>query len=1229
MYARGAHVYDADGDGYQDLLVLGSYKNIWLYHGNGTGDMGRAEVVCTMYNLPTDPRFLDVDQDGDPDLLGIWSGGGSGPDTLAWFENDGTGSFGERHFIAAPLNSISDHELADMDMDGDIDAVFISYEGNALVWCANGGNLVFGPPQPTVDVNGSWTLAVGDLDSDGDNDLAFNLPDTQGATWIRNLGNGTFTAAQTFSGLQVSELGTEDLDEDGDADLVARYSSTSGLFQFTNDGSGSLLPAAQIGPSGSLDGFVDINNDGIRDSWGLSTQFSSAGYSPGNGAGQFGPSVGLFEYTSITVNFLTWGDLNNDGALDMISMWYDDGLDAVWWQPNDGNGGFPSYNTPISRGMDAPRSIATGDIDGDGDEDLVAVMRSNLKISWLENNGTGQWAEHPIRSWPVGWTAGEQVNTGDADGDGDLDVLITTHDGLYTGSAYWNLNDGAGQFTDGPGFVGHATGYGRFRSVQVDLNQDGLMDLLAFKDSVYYWENIPGSPFHYAVGLTMSGEPGDWGFNSGDVGDVDGDGDVDIVVRGLALLENAGDMTFSAPQTIAEEDTGPIVRLADIDGDGDPDIVAQAGNPRAVVWWENDGGYFIERHAVGPTSGTDYEFALLVEDLDGDGDVDIAAPLENNAPAFYLNHGDGSYTAPVLLREPGGLCSALCSGDFNGDGLLDLAMGLDGTSIWTTAGYGGSPYQLSGTIYIDTDGDGVRDPGEAPLPGAQLLLDPPTGSAYVQADGSFTAHVAEGTYTISAIAPSEDWQPTAPVSHTVTVNSGTPIATGLDLGFWDPTPQDSLIVSITPSFLTCAGPVPLWATVVNTGTTTVSTSLHVGIDPLLDYVGADPTPDAILGDTLVWNADTLHPFGSRTVAITVNMPGASFAGDPVHTGIRAPGISLASGSALETIADRVDTITCGGVSNVKLCDTPSEGQEDRVPLNSAYLDYTILFQNTGTDTAHTVIVSDVPDALLLADGLVVIGSSHPFDLSVTDMTDWMEWTDCRFTFNDIDLPPAGVDPVGSEGFISVRFPIDQAHAQHGAYVMNTAHISFLGAELTTTTSYATVVLADCGLVPQPVIHDTVIGGNPYFYETSGEDAYDDYDWFLNGNLMTGGFLGAFEHYMINYDFPGVFTVQVTDLAGCTAISEPFAWMTTGITSANRGRWRLFPNPATGNVRILSAEPVERITLTDATGRMVADRRFAKSTDLFFPRDDLSPGLYHLLLRDATGARIGSAPIIYE
>ncbi len=54
--------------------------------------------------------------------------------------------------------------------------------------------------------------------------------------------------------------------------------------------------------------------------------------------------------------------------------------------------------------------------------------------------------------------------------------MVTSHDGLYTGSCGWYLNDGSGTFTDGSGFVGHSTGYGSFNSVRADLNQDGYVE---------------------------------------------------------------------------------------------------------------------------------------------------------------------------------------------------------------------------------------------------------------------------------------------------------------------------------------------------------------------------------------------------------------------------------------------------------------------------------------------------------------------------------------------------------------------------------------------------------------------------------------------------------------------------------------------------------------------------------------------------------------------------------
>ena len=1215
--ALGAFAGDVDGDGDEDLLIPGDGKYIWLFRNEGANDFSRAEEACAMPSLPAMHRFIDLDQDGDADFIGKWDGASSAPDTLAWHANDGTGHFGNRQYIAADQENINDMEFLDVDSDDDLDAVSLSMVSDRVEWYANNGSMVFGGPnlaaEPPTTTN---TFTAGDLDGDGDPDLAYELSGSDGFTWLANDGTGTFSVAQVIDSIDVYGLTAADPDGDGDDDLVGNHSFYLDLRWYENDGSGQLQPAESIADNNqSLWGMLDVNDDGLSDLMFYST--GTARYSPGLGAGQFGEPEEIF-LPGFDTNFITWGDLNGDGAQDFITNWTESALEGVFFKLNDGNGTFTGDRFPISQRAEDPTSLVSGDLDGDGDQDLGAVFLSGHKVSWFENPGNSDWREHIVDIWGDAWPHPEQANAGDADGDGDLDLLVTSHDGLYTGSCGWYLNDGSGTFTDGSGFVGHSTGYGSFNSVRADLNQDGLMDLLAFKDSVYYLENIPGSGFHYAVGLPV---PGEWGFNTGDVGDVDGDGDPDIVVRGLSLLENAGDMTFSAPQTIVEEDSGPVVRLADMDGDGDPDIIAQAGNPRAVVWWENDGGYFIERHAITGTRGTDNEFVFLVEDFDTDGDMDIAAPLESGAPAYFLNHGDGTFIAPVLLREPGGMCSALCSGDFNGDGLRDLAMGLDGNSIWTANGYGASPYQLSGSIYIDGDGDGIHDPDEAPLPGAQVHLDPPTGSVAVQADGSFTAYVAAGTYTIAGSAPSEDWQPTAPTSHTATVDSGTPTATGLDLGFWDPTPQDSLIASITSSFLTCAGAVPFWATVVNTGTTTVSTSLRVGVDPLLDYVGADPTPDAILGDTLVWNTDTLHPFGSRTVAITVNMPGASFVGDPVHTGIRASGISLASGSPLETEASRTDTIACGSTSNVKSCDPPGEGIHHTIPFATPYLDYTILFQNTGSSTAHTVIVRDQLPAALLVEGLVVTGSSHPYTIMVDQY--WESLTEYRFTFIGIDLPPQSIDPLGSQGFISLRLPVDHANAGHGTYVTNYASIDFLSEEMTGFTSYADVVLTDCDLL-QPGIYESAGSGQTSLNSTEGYDYYEHYTWYLNGEALPGT-----NWWNLWPDQSGLYTVEVTDQFGCVVMSEPYAWVMQGLGIPDPRGWRMFPNPATGDVRVVSSESVQGITLIDVTGRKVFEDRFSPRNEMVLERGALPSGLYHIVLYGAGSHRLGTDRIVFE
>ncbi|MGE0622637.1 MAG: putative Ig domain-containing protein [Pseudomonadales bacterium] len=327
-------------------------------------------------------------------------------------------------------------------------------------------------------------------------------------------------------------------------------------------------------------------------------------------------------------------------------------------------------------GNGKPGWSSAGDIDGDGDADIIAG--GGFALHWYEAPG---WTLHPIENaTTVGGNGGLVF---DVDGDGDLDVVST----LYNSDLTWWENPGSGSVT-GP-WVRHTvdsniSSFGHDLALG-DIDSDGSIEVVAlYVGDGVFWYDIPSDP---AVSVwnrvQIAASLGEERVGLA-VGDLDQDGDVDVVASN-SWFERPGNPSTSAWNE-RQLFSVPVQSIAvyDINSDTRPDVVAAEGfaYPNGRILWaeapiDPQVGIWME-HSI--ASNLDGPENLWVGNLDQDGFPDVVTGEMGTSTGFgdfdsslliYQNDGVGNWNEEVV-RENVGVSARIHPVDIDGDGDIDF-----------------------------------------------------------------------------------------------------------------------------------------------------------------------------------------------------------------------------------------------------------------------------------------------------------------------------------------------------------------------------------------------------------------------------------------------------------------------------------------------------------------------------------------------------------------------------
>jgi FG-GAP-like repeat len=683
---------DFNGDGRVDVATAntdGHYVSVLF--GNGDGTFGSSTNI-DIGRTPNFVRALDVNGDGDLDLVTA----NKTDNSVSVLISNGNGAFSlAGTFATGAATGPVALDGGDLNGDGALDlAVADSGASTVSVLLGDGdGNFT---SSGAVNVTSAPTsVALADLNGDHKPDIATVSGGSGNLNVNLNAGNGMFAPPANFAtGFCANAVTAGDFNRDGKADLAVGciFPSSDGVSVLIGKGDGTFvthldqfgnpIPFVSYNAGNQTPGGItvaDLNGDGIQDlvtaNFSSTIEFANNSVSvlPGNPDGTFGPARvyhGGQGPVAVAV-----GDVNGDGNLDLVTADEGGTVGTISVLAGRGDGTLrASEALPVTvRNAASFNGVVAGDFTGDGIADLaVATWNVNYNgVTLFPSLGDGEFAAG-IPTASISNVTG--MASGDFNGDHKLDLAVAGQDGVTI-----LLGNGDGTFAAGSALP---AGTSPQWVTVADFNNDHNLDLAVANNSG-------------AVGVSLLLGNGNGTFQSAQsvttgqanfyvaTADLNQDGKADLAVvgsSGVSVVFGNGNGAFGSPASFNAGGGPGGVALSDLNGDGFPDVVVPSfippgGGGSAVLVRLNDGtGHFPTQNQYPTDAFGSNPIGCAIVDVNGDSIPDIVAVNDfSDTVSFFSGTGDGTFS-PQTTAVVGDRPTWVTTGDFNNDGRPDLAV---------------------------------------------------------------------------------------------------------------------------------------------------------------------------------------------------------------------------------------------------------------------------------------------------------------------------------------------------------------------------------------------------------------------------------------------------------------------------------------------------------------------------------------------------------------------------